>query len=177
MRVAIIGAPGSGKTTQSQLLASSLKIPAISVGEMLREPISQEGERAQQVREALAVGELVSDEIALDCLNKSLLDPAAKSGFVLDGMPRTFGEAQKLTHLFALDRVFHLDIRLEEALKRLIPRGRGDDLPQIIERRFAVYTREKEAIVGFYRSLGILVQIDASVPSVQVHQEIVGNLR
>ena len=177
MHVAIIGAPGGGKTTQSQLLASSLKVPVISVGEMLREFSVQEDKRAQSVRQALAAGELVPDEITLEFLNQRLSDSDTQSGFVLDGMPRTFGEARQMMRLFALDRVFHLEIRLEEALKRLIPRRREDDQPPIIEHRFEVYMRGKEALLGFYRPLGVLVEIDASAPSVQVHQEIVGNLQ
>ncbi len=178
MRIAIIGAPGIGKTTQSQLLAKSLNVPVISIGEDLRELARGADEKAREVREALEKGELVSNEISLELLHQHLSKPETQKGFVLDGMPRTSEEARALSTLFAFDRVFHLTGSLSVVMERLIRRKREDDQAKIISRRFEIYEQEKEAVLEIYRGLGILVEIDASNPSVaEIQQEIVANLR
>jgi len=178
MRIAIIGAPGSGKTTQSQLLAKSLNVPVISIGEELREIAYGKGNDAKVVREALAKGDLVLGEVVLSLLRRHLSDPQTQRGFILDGMPRTAREAQEVLQLFAFDRVFHLKVDSSTALERLLKRRREDDNPEVIAHRFEVYEQEEKAILELYRNLGILVEVDASNPSVTaVQREIIANLR
>ena len=180
MRIAIIGAPGSGKTTQSELLAKSLNVPVISIGEDLRDVSRGDSKEAEEIRVFLEKGELVPDEISISFLRRHLSEREfeIKKGFILDGMPRTFGETRSLMQLFAFDRVFHLRTNLSVSLERLLKRGRSDDQTKIVSRRFEIYEQENRAILEIYRNLGILVEVDASNPSVSdVHREIVSQLR
>lgn len=177
MQIAIIGAPGSGKTTQSELLAEHLNVPVIAVGEMLRGLIGTDSPVSEEVESAFSKGELVPEELALGLLRQSLVEEDTKKGAIIDGMPRTFGEAREMQRMLSLRRVFHLQIGLQTALRRLIKRGREDDQPSIIERRFEVYQNEIKPILDFYRPLGILVEIDSSGASAQeINREIMSKL-
>ncbi|OGC53987.1 hypothetical protein A2797_00450 [candidate division WWE3 bacterium RIFCSPHIGHO2_01_FULL_48_15] len=176
MRIAIIGATGSGKTTQSQLLARHLSLPIISVGEMLRDLAKKSEPQSKEVQAALSKGKLVSPKLALQLLRQRLLEVDAEKGFILDGMPRTVIEAQQMQKLFSLRHVFHLEADLKVAQKRLLERGREDDTEELISKRFGVYQKEIEPILKFYRQLGILVEIDASATTSEINKKIVSNL-
>lgn len=176
MKIAIIGAPGSGKTTQADLLAKRLGVPVVAVGEALREVAGGGGPESSQVQEALAMGELVPEELALGLLREMLSEPDRKGGFILDGMPRTLGEAQEMEKLFTLDRVCHLQVKPEIAQSRLLKRGRGDDQPELIKRRLEIYKEKIEPILDFYKERQILVKVDASASPQEIHQEIASKL-
>lgn len=178
MRISILGAPGSGKTTQSQLLAKSLNVLVFSIGDELRQLVKSDDPRSGEVGEVLDEGELVSDELALSLLRERLSQSDAERGFVLDGMPRTVGDARVMMGMFALNRAFHLQIGFQVAMERLMRRAREDDKPKPIHRRFEIYRREIRTILPLYRSLGILVEIDAATGSVQdISQEIMSKLQ
>lgn len=178
MRISIIGAPGSGKTTQAQLLSKSLNVPAISIGDRLRELVGTDDPRAEEIEEALEKGGLISDEIALSLLWERLSEPDVDRGFVLDGMPRTAGEARAMMSKFSLNRVFHLKVSSMVAFERLMRRGRDDDKPELIQQRMDTYHQEVKAILQLYRSLGLLEEIEASDASIQsINQEIMSKLQ
>ncbi len=178
MRISILGAPGSGKTTQSQLLAKSLNVPVFSINDELRQLAKSNDPRSGEVREVLEKDELVPDELALSLLRERLSQSDAERGFVLDGTPRTVGEARVMMGVFALNRVFHLQVGFQVAMERLMRRAREDDKPESIRRRFEIYRKEIKAILPLYRSLGILVEIDAATGSIQdVSQEIMSKLQ
>jgi adenylate kinase len=178
MRISIIGAPGSGKTTQAQLLSKFSNMPVISIGDKLRELVGSKDPRAQEIEEALEKGGLISDEIALSLLWERLSQPDVDRGFILDGMPRTAGEAREMTSRFSLNKVFHLKVSSMVSLERLMRRGRGDDRPDLIRQRMDIYHKEIKAVLQIYKSLGILEEIEASTASIQsISQEIMSNLQ
>ena len=96
MKLILLGAPGVGKGTQADILTRELNIPAISTGNMLRAAMKHQTPLGEKVREYMDTGKLVSDEIVIELLNNRIQDPDCANGFILDGVPRTIGQAEAL---------------------------------------------------------------------------------
>src|SRR6476659_5075040 len=96
MRLILLGAPGSGKGTQSAVLADHLGVPHISSGELLRAEADSGSELGRRVREYTSRGELVPDDLVFAALSKVLDQTVTGGGFVLDGFPRTVAQARRL---------------------------------------------------------------------------------
>jgi adenylate kinase len=99
MNLILIGAPGVGKGTQAQLIMGRYKIPQISTGDILRAEIKKKTDLGSEVDAILKKGELVPDETMLKIIKKRLNEPDCKSGFILDGFPRTIQQAESLDRL------------------------------------------------------------------------------
>jgi len=95
-----IGAPGSGKGTQAKRIQETLKIPHISTGDILRAEISQGTDLGQQVKDILAAGNLVGDDLMLKIVQSRFGKADVGSGFILDGYPRNLAQAQTLQSVF-----------------------------------------------------------------------------
>jgi adenylate kinase len=120
----LLGAPGSGKGTQGGILAKRLGIPTISTGDLLRAEIAAGSALGEQVRQVLANGALVSDELVNDLVASRLTREDCRKGFLLDGYPRTVAQAQYLDQLlpglgFPAAHVLHLHVPLDELTRRL----------------------------------------------------------
>lgn len=127
MRIALIGAPGSGKGTQAKRLEADRNIPQISSGDMLRAAVAAGTRFGQQAKEIIDAGQLVSDDIMLGIISERLGEPDAKEGFILDGFPRTEKQALDLEDLLdQLGKPLHaavlLDVDFDILLKRLTGR-------------------------------------------------------
>jgi adenylate kinase len=179
--IVMLGAPGAGKGTQAVRIAEAHGIPHISTGEMLRIAIAAGSELGLKVKEIVESGALVPDELVVEVTRERLSQPDAQSGFVLDGFPRTIGQAEALDTLLAeLDRpleiVLELELEEETAVERMLGRaaeqGRADDTPEVIKNRFEVYRRQTEPLSNYYRSTGILVAVDSSPGMDEVFAEI-----
>ena len=96
MKLILLGAPGVGKGTQADILTRELHIPAISTGNMLRAAMKHQTPLGEKVREYMDTGKLVSDEIVIELLSNRIQDPDCANGFILDGVPRTIGQAEAL---------------------------------------------------------------------------------
>jgi adenylate kinase len=123
----LVGAPGSGKGTQGGLLARALRVVHVSVGEIIRCHIQQETELGQRVKQTVAEGELVGDDVAGRLIQEKLEDDIAKSGFVLDGYPRTLPQAIFLDNLLrekghCVDAAVLLELDEDTLLKRNLGR-------------------------------------------------------
>ena len=127
MRIVLLGAPGSGKGTQSKLLVEKYKIPQISTGDLLRAAVSAGTELGRKAKAAMDAGQLVSDDVVLGMIQERLSKPDAKGGFILDGFPRNIPQAQALDALLArmgqpLQLALLVDVDNEVLLKRLTGR-------------------------------------------------------
>lgn len=122
--VIFLGPPGSGKGTQGALLSAALGIPAISTGDMLRSECDSGSELGKAVREVLASGRLVNDDLVNRVVSKRLRHADCKRGCILDGYPRTVSQARYLeAELAKLNLpgpvVFDFEIAAEAILSRL----------------------------------------------------------
>jgi len=121
------GPPGSGKGTQAKLLAPKLKVPHISLGDLLREAVRSGSKVGEIAKNYLDAGKLVPDQVAIDVAEEAVSKKECRNGFVIDGFPRTLEQAvlfdKSLGKLkFNLKKVLYIDIPLEEILKRLTGR-------------------------------------------------------
>jgi adenylate kinase len=177
-RVVFLGPPGSGKGTQAQTLASELGIPAISTGDMLREAVANGSELGRRVREIMESGELVGDVLMAEVVTERLAQPDTERGFLLDGYPRTATQARTLEGILesddsTLDHVVFIAVPEEELVRRAILRGRGaDDKEDVVRERLRVYREKTEPLVGYYRSKGLLREIDGNRPVDAVRKSI-----
>lgn len=120
MRIILLGAPGAGKGTQADLLCEHYKIPRISTGDMLRAEINAGTSIGQRVKEMIASGVLVPEEIVNELVQKRLMLADCKSGFLLDGFPRTVHQAKELeSYKVVIDAVIEIDVPDEVIINRL----------------------------------------------------------
>jgi adenylate kinase len=127
VRLILIGAPGSGKGTQAELLKEHLKLHHLSTGEMLRSAVAQGTELGRRVETIMKLGELVSDAIVIELIHERLEDEAVAESFMLDGFPRTLAQAKALDEMLhskglALDRVLLFEIPDETIVERITGR-------------------------------------------------------
>jgi adenylate kinase len=124
MRIVLLGAPGSGKGTQSQRLVERLGIPQVSSGDLLRAAVARGTELGRQAKQAMDNGLLVDDSLVLGMIRERLQERDARRGFILDGFPRNLAQAHALDGLLAtlrqpLDGVVQLDINYAELVRRI----------------------------------------------------------
>src|SRR6202522_1787746 len=96
MRIVLLGAPGSGKGTQSELLVKTYGVPQISTGDLLREAVAKGTPLGLRAKAAMDSGKLVDDATVLGMIRERLGRPDAAAGFILDGFPRNIAQAEAL---------------------------------------------------------------------------------
>lgn len=120
MRLILLGAPGAGKGTQAQYICEKYSIPQISTGDMLRAAVKAESELGLQVKEVMASGGLVSDDIIIALVKERITQDDCANGFLFDGFPRTIPQAEAMIEAGVdLDYVVDIDVADEEIIKRL----------------------------------------------------------
>jgi adenylate kinase len=152
-RVLMLGPPGSGKGTQGERLARSLGVDHISSGELLREAVAAGTPLGSEVKDAMAAGRLVPDELVREAV-RPLLE--RREGYVLDGFPRKLSQAEGID----FDAVVHLDVPEEEVKRRLLARGRADDNEDAIAERLREYSDDTRPLLDHYRDVVIDVDGD-----------------
>jgi len=127
MRIVLLGAPGSGKGTQSQLLVKAYGVPQISTGDLLRDAVAKGTELGRRAKAAMDLGQLVDDGVVLGMIAERLGQPDAAKGFILDGFPRNIVQATALERMLAelaqpLEAVILLNLDMGVLFKRLTGR-------------------------------------------------------
>lgn len=180
-----MGPPGAGKGTQAKSIAEHYGIPAISTGDIFR-AISTADETtasalAKQVKEIMASGSYVSDDITNQIVAERLTAADAANGFLLDGYPRTVGQVDALDTMLAengsaLDAVVSLEADQDELVERLLKRaeieGRADDNEETIRKRQEVYVAQTADLLRIYGERGLLVGVNGLGEIDEVGQRI-----
>lgn len=127
IRIALLGAPGSGKGTQGKLLSQKYNIPQISTGDLLRDAVAAGSSLGKQAKATMEAGELVSDDIVIRIVGERLTQADAAQGYILDGFPRNLAQARSLDTMLSaqnqpLQAVILLDVDFEVLMKRLTGR-------------------------------------------------------
>ena len=120
MRIILLGAPGAGKGTQAQFLTKKYNIPQISTGDMLRAAIKAGTEMGKMAKAAMDSGQLVTDEIIIGLVKDRIAEDDCKSGYLLDGFPRTLPQADAVTNAgIAIDAVIEIAVDDSVIVKRM----------------------------------------------------------
>lgn len=169
--VVFFGPPGSGKGTQATRLASTLGIPQISTGDLLRENVARGTELGKIAKPVMESGALVSDDLVIRMLKERLEQPDAAAGALFDGFPRTVPQAEALEHLLqeegrSLTAVLFIDVPdapiVERLVKRAAREGRADDTPETVAARLRIYREKTAPLANLYRDRGVFLRIDGN---------------
>jgi len=206
MRIVLLGAPGSGKGTQSQLLVKAHGIPQVSTGDLLRDAVSKGTELGLKAKAAMDLGHLVDDATVLGMIRERLSKPDAANGFILDGFPRNIAQAEALQKLLEavnkpLDSVLLMNVDMGILFKRLTGRRicqdcgrvfnvytsppdaahrviqRPDDREEVIGKRLDVYEAQTKPLIKYYEAAGLLRTVDADADVDTVFKSIEAAVR
>ncbi|WP_206491856.1 adenylate kinase [Rhodococcus sp. KRD162] len=164
MRLVLLGPPGAGKGTQAVLLSEKLGVPHISTGDLFRANIGEKTPLGLEAKKYLDAGDLVPSELTVDMVRSRLAEPDAVNGFLLDGFPRSVGQAEALVGILSdlntkLDAVLSFVVDEDVVVDRMLARGREDDKEDVIRNRLKVYRDETAPLLDYYA--GQLVTVDA----------------
>ena len=190
MHIIFFGPEGSGKGTQAKLLADKLGLPVLTSGDLVREAAAHDsGMIGDACRQALKMGGYVADSEMFVLWKRRLKEKDAARGWILDGFPRNVKQAKFLDskikkYGYGVDRVFYLKLSKEESMRRLLKRARplmpgsGElhDSPERITSRLGVYYANEPALIDYYRTQGVLVEINGEQPREDVQKEIVSHM-
>ncbi len=174
LNIALFGPPGAGKGTQSEFLIKEYNLFYISTGDLLRKEIKDQTKLGKDAQNIIASGGLVSDEIIVQIIEKTITNNPDANGFLFDGFPRTYIQAYILEGLMiklntSLNCLISLNVPEEESVKRLLKRGktsgRSDDNETVIRNRLKEYREKTLPVLNFYKDKGICFDL-MSVKSV-----------
>lgn len=201
MKILLLGAPGSGKGTQSDFIVSKYKLPHISTGDIFRENIRNKTPIGLEIKELMDAGKFCPDELTIEIVKERLKRDDCKNGFVLDGFPRNLVQAKALEEFASLDKVLNLDLDLDIIERRLTGRRvcekcnasyhiddvgdikscpqcggkiitRNDDNPESVKNRLKVYKEQTEPLIEFYKAQNKLFVIDCNVTEGSISEQI-----
>jgi adenylate kinase len=191
MKLILLGPPGAGKGTQSQIIAEKFGIPQLSTGDMLRAAVKAGSPVGLKAKEIMAAGGLVPDDVVVGIIAQRISEPDCVRGFILDGFPRTLPQAAALDALLKskslkLDSVIELKVddailasRIETRARETLAAGgtvRADDNAEAVKTRLMAYYRETAPLTGYYFAHGLLKTVDGMAPIGDVTRQIDGVL-
>ncbi len=181
MNIVIFGPPGAGKGTQSHLIVKKFKLHQLSTGELLRKEIKDNTELGQKISTIINLGNLVSDEIVGNLIEKHVSKEDYREKLIFDGYPRNLIQARYLDSLLEkynqkIDIVLKLSVTLETIKKRILERKnlekRADDNEEIAIRRFHNYENNIRPVVDFYKKSQLLKEVNGEASISEINDEI-----
>jgi adenylate kinase len=185
MRLVLLGPPGAGKGTQAVRLAEHFQCGDVSTGDIFRDHVAKGTDLGRIAQEYMDAGDLVPDEVVISMVTERLAEDDCDNGFVLDGFPRTVGQAEALDRWLesagnSLDAALFFEIDEDELFRRLAGRSatlhRSDDTEQTIRHRLEVFANKTRPLVDHYEKRGQLQRVDSIGEVDEVTKRILNGL-
>ena len=186
MNIILLGAPGAGKGTQATRISDAYKLPHISTGDIFRENIKNATPIGLLAKSYIDKGQLVPDEVTCKIVEGRLEKEDCKTGYMLDGFPRTIAQAEALEKITKIDAVVNIDVDFSLLMDRLCGRRvckdcgesyhistlngattcsrcggelyqRKDDNPETVQNRLDVYTEQTSPLIDYYTKKGLIL--------------------
>jgi len=183
MNIIIFGPPGAGKGTQSNFIVKKFHLHQLSTGELLRKEIKDGTELGKQISSIINSGNLVSNEIVSDLIEKYISNKIYKNRLIFDGYPRNLNQATNLDNLLnkydqKVDIALKLSVSLKTIKKRILERKslekRADDNEEIAIKRYEMYEKNINPVIDFYKQTNLLKVVNGETAISEISNEIGG---
>lgn len=181
MRIVLYGIQGSGKSTQGKILSKRLHLPYLSSGHIFREMAKEKSRMGRYIKETLAAGSLIPDELAIPTVEEYLKQAEYQKGWILDGFPRTETQAKRFK--VPIDVAFYVIVSDKEALWRLSFRTdekgniRDDETLMALRRRIHLFHQVTKPVLDYYRRQDILVEVNGERDIEAINQDLMSKIR
>ena len=181
MNIVIFGPPGAGKGTQSKFIVNKFNLYQLSTGDLLRNEIKNKTQIGSQISTIINSGELVSDKIVGNLIEKFVSNDTYKDKIIFDGYPRTLIQAKNLDDLLKkykqkINIVLKLSVSLETIKKRILERKtlekRADDNEQIAIKRYKTYEKSSEPVIDYYKQSNLLKVVNGEAGISEINGQI-----
>ena len=181
MNIVIFGPPGAGKGTQSNFILKKFNFHQLSTGELLRKEIKDKTKLGNEISSIINSGNLVSNQIVSDLIEKYISNSIYKDRLIFDGYPRNLSQAKNLNTLLIkydqqIDMVLKLSVSLKTIVKRISDRKnlekRADDNEDIAIKRFQMYEKNIDPVISFYKETNLLKVVNGETSISEISNEI-----
>ena len=181
MNLVIFGPPGAGKGTQSKFISNKYNLFQLSTGELLRNEIANKTSLGSKIVSIINSGELVSNKIVSDLIEKFISNKIYKDRLIFDGYPRNIDQAKNLDNLLKkynqkIDIVLKLSVSLKTIKKRILERQtqekRADDNEEIAVKRYKNYENSIEPVINYYKKSNLLKVVNGETTIGEINGEI-----
>ncbi len=181
MNIVIFGPPGAGKGTQSKFIVNKLNLYQLSTGDLLRNEIKNNTKLGSEISSIITSGELVSDKIVSNLIEKFISNDTYKNKIIFDGYQRTLSQAENLDFLLKkhkqkIDIVLKLSVSLESVKKRILERKvqerRVDDNEEIAIKRYKTYEKSCQPVIDYYKQSNLLKVVNGEAGITEINSEI-----
>ena len=181
MNIVIFGPPGAGKGTQSKFIVNKYNLYQLSTGDLLRNEIKNKTQLGSEISSIMNAGELVSDNIVSELIEKFVSNNKYKNKIIFDGYPRNLEQAKNLDKMLRLhgqkiDVVLKLSVTLATVKKRILERHnqekRADDNEEIAIKRYKTYENSSLPVLDYYKGFNLLKVVNGESTISEINTEI-----